>query len=84
MVRKLSPLDKEKRKILVINEGAAVQALTAHRKICAECHPEANWPRRACDDGWLLAKKAMRAVNDLSTFLGTIPAGELDGQIPLW
>lgn len=84
MTRKLSRADREKASRLRAAARQADSELTGHKKICAQCHNPDNWPRHACDDGWNLAKKATRAANNRDVFLGTIEAGELDGQVPLW
>lgn len=84
MARRLSAIDKDKRRTLISLESRAAMALKAHRKICGDCHPEDTWPRRACAKGWELAKASHRAANNLSVFQAGVPDDQLQGQMPLW
>jgi len=58
--------------------------LAAHKKICADCHHEQNWPRRACDTGWNLAKELRFAQNALDVSKGSDGGERENGQGTLW
>lgn len=84
MTVKTPPLGKEKLSVLKANEARATEAVRAHRKICAQCHNDDRWPRRACQDGWELAKAAALAVSTLTAFTQNAADPASGEQARLW
>lgn len=66
------------------NVNRAKQAVHDHKVICATCHNPDNWPHKACDAGWKLAKQITRAENDLAIYTGDGASVQFDGQETLW
>lgn len=62
----------------------AAEAAISHRKICAICHNDHNWPHKACDTGWQLAKAVTKASHILHLYLGDDDPNQLTGQLELF
>lgn len=84
MSNHLSAVDKIERDRLQAGQNVTLAAMRIHQQQCAACKPGNDWHKRACADGWELAKAVTAAAAALRDWLRRGQLAEHDGQLRLF